>query len=320
MRIAILDDYQDAVRGLDCFALLDGHEVTVLTRPMTEDALVQALAGHDAIVPIRERTAITARLLARLPDLMVISQTGKAGRSLDRAAARARNIAVLEGEGDPTAPAELTWALVMAAYRRIPQYAARLQAGAWQSAAATSAHDGIGRALNGDVLGIWGYGRIGRLVAGYGKAFGMRVVVWGSPASRLRAVEDGHAAAPSKAAFFAQADVLSLHLRLEDATRGIVTAADLARMKPSALLVNTSRAGLIEDGAVEAALRDGPPGTFALDVFDQEPLPASSPLLRAPNVIATPHLGYVEQKSYELYFTSAFRNLVDFFAAAPPDA
>jgi len=310
MRIAILDDYQNLVRGLDCFALLDGHDVTVFDKPMTGDALAGALAGVDALVPIRERTRIDDALLARLPTLKVISQTGKAGAHLDVAAATARGIAVLEGEGDPVAPAELTWALVMAAYRRIPQYVARLQAGVWQSDAVHGGAESIGRALHGDVLGIWGYGRIGRLVAGYGKAFGMQVLVWGSEAGRQRAAADGCLVADSRAGFFEQADVISLHLRLHDATQGIVGFGDLARMKPTALLVNTSRAGLIETGAIERALERGRPGLFALDVFEHEPLPADSPLLQHPRVLATPHLGYVERQSYALYFGSAFRNLL----------
>ncbi|MCD9096761.1 D-2-hydroxyacid dehydrogenase family protein [Luteimonas fraxinea] len=315
MRVAILDDYQDAVRRLDCFQLLDGHDVTVFNQTLDGDALADALAGFDALVLIRERTHIAAALLARLPALKVISQTGKAGRHIDLAAAAARGITVLEGEGDPTAPAELTWALVMAAYRRVPQYVAQLQTGVWQSSTTQPGHERIGRTLHGDVLGIWGYGKIGRRVAGYGKAFGMQVLVWGRAGSQERAVADGCTVAESREAFFEQADVLSLHLRLDDATRGIVTGDDLARMKPTALLVNTSRAELIEAGAVERALQAGRPGLWALDVFEQEPLPATSPLLHNDALIATPHLGYVEQKSYELYFASAFRNLLDFFAA-----
>lgn len=316
MRIAILDDYQNLVRGLDCFALLDGHDVTVFDRPMTGDALADALAGFDALVLIRERTRLDDALLARLPTLDVISQTGKAGAHLDVAAAKARGIAVLEGEGDPTAPAELTWALVMAAYRRIPQYVSRLQSGVWQSDAVLGGPESIGRALHGDVLGIWGYGRIGQRVAAYGKAFGMQVLVWGSEAGRQRAAADRCLVADSQAAFFEQADVISLHLRLHEATQGIVGVDDLARMKPTALLVNASRAGLVQPGAIERALELGRPGQFALDVFEHEPLPADSPLLHHPRVLATPHLGYVERQSYELYFGSAFRNLLAWAATA----
>lgn len=316
MRIAILDDYQNLVRGLDCFALLDGHDVTVFDRPMTGDALADALAGFDALVLIRERTRLDDALLARLPTLDVISQTGKAGAHLDVAAAKARGIAVLEGEGDPTAPAELTWALVMAAYRRIPQYVSRLQSGVWQSDAVLGGPESIGRALHGDVLGIWGYGRIGQRVAAYGKAFGMQVLVWGSEAGRQRAAADRCLVADTQAAFFEQADVISLHLRLHEATQGIVGVDDLARMKPTALLVNASRAGLVQPGAIERALELGRPGQFALDVFEHEPLPADSPLLHHPRVLATPHLGYVERQSYELYFGSAFRNLLAWTATA----
>ena len=305
MKVAILDDYQDAVRALDCFRLLDGHDVTVFNRPLEGDALADALAGFDALVLIRERTRIDEALLVRLPALQVITQTGKAGRHIYLDAAARRGVTVLEGEGDPTAPAELTWALVMAAYRRVPQYVAQLQAGVWQSSATQGGPERIGRTLRGDVLAIWGYGKIGRRVAGYGQAFGMQVLVWGSDESRQKAATDGHVAAASREAFFEQADVLSLHLRLDDATRGIVTADDLGRMKPTALLVNTSRAELIQSGALAHALQTGRPGFWALDVFDQEPLPATSPLLRNDAVIATPHLGYVEQTSYELYFSSA---------------
>jgi D-3-phosphoglycerate dehydrogenase / 2-oxoglutarate reductase len=314
MKIAILDDYQDAVRGLACFSLLDGHEVDVFTGPMNEDELAERLAHHDAVVLIRERTHITASLLARLPRLKLISQTGKVSGNVDMAEAERRGVTVMEGTGDPTAPAELTWALVMAAYRRIPQYVAHMKAGRWQMSSAERVHNGIGRAVKGDVLGIWGYGKIGQRVARYARAFEMDVVIWGREASREKALADGYRAAASKEAFFEQADIISLHLRLNDATRGIVKATDLARMKPTALLVNTSRSELIEHGALQAALTQGKPGFAALDVFDHEPTDPADPLLQMDNVVATPHLGYVEQKGYELYFSAALRNVVDFAA------
>ncbi len=318
MKIAILDDYQDSVRRLDCFRVLDGHEVTAFNNSARGlGQLAARLAPFDALVLIRERTALPRALLEKLPNLKLISQTGKLAGHVDVAAATERGVAIVEGVSDPTAPAELTWALIMAATRKIPQYAANLRDGLWQTASVMPELNMLGTALKGRTLAIWGYGRIGKLVAGYGKAFGMRVVIWGREASRVAAERDGYQAAASREAFFAEADVLSLQLRLNDATRGIVTAADLMRMKPSALFVNTSRAELVADGALEFALRTGQPGYAALDVFENEPLPADSPLLRYANVLATPHLGYVEKDSYELYFGAAFRNIVDFAAGRP---
>ncbi len=318
MKIAILDDYQDAVRGLDSFKLLDGHDVKVFnnsTRGLGQLAI--RLAPYDALVLIRERTALPRALLAKLPNLKLISQTGKVSGHVDVAAATERRIAIAEGVGSPVAPAELTWALVMAASRKIVPYAAHLKDGVWQAASSNPALNGLGRVLRGRTLAIWGYGKIGRLVAGYGKAFGMQVMVWGSEASRQAAVADGFAAAATRAEFFERADVLSLHLRLNEATRALVTAQDLARMKPDALFVNTSRAELVADGALEAALKLGRPGSAALDVFASEPLEADAPLLRIPTVLATPHLGYVEQDSYEMYFRAAFQNIVNFAAGKP---
>jgi D-3-phosphoglycerate dehydrogenase len=326
MKIAILDDYQDAVRSLDCFRLLDGHEVKVFassTKGLGQLAI--RLAPFDALVLIRERTAFPRALLAKLPKLKLISQTGKVSGHVDVAAATEHGIAIAEGVGSPVAPAELTWALIMAASRRIVPYAGNLKDGLWQTASSNPQLNGLGRVLKGRTLGIWSYGKIGKLVAGYGKAFGMNVMVWGSEQSRAAAQADGFTAAASREAFFAQADVLSLHLRLVDATRGLVTADDLARMKPDALFVNTSRAELVAEGALEAALRHGRPGWAALDVFTTEPLPADAPLLRMPTVLATPHLGYVEKDSYEMYFRAAFENVVSFANGNPanilnPDA
>ncbi|MDB5761936.1 MAG: 3-phosphoglycerate dehydrogenase [Herminiimonas sp.] len=318
MKIAILDDYQDCVRHLDCIRLLNGHQVKVFTNSARGvGQLAIRLAEFDALVLIRERTSLPKALLDKLPNLKLISQTGKVSGHIDVAAAAARGIAIVEGIGDPTAPAELTWALIMAASRRITQYAANLKDGVWQTVSTSPERNGLGVALKGRTLGIWGYGKIGRMIAGYGKAFGMKVVIWGRDASRELAVRDGYQAAASKDAFFSEADVISLHLRLNDATKGIVGAADLARMKPTALFVNTSRAELVEEGALEAALKKGCPGYAALDVFETEPLPADSPLLRMENVVATPHLGYVEKDGYELYFRTAFQNVVDFANGAP---
>ena len=318
MKIAILDDYQDSVRQLDCFKMLDGHDVKVFTNSVRgAGQLVARLTPFEAVVLIRERTVFNKALLEKLPALKLISQTGKVSGHVDVAAATAQRIAIVEGVGDPTAPAELTWALLMAAARRVPQYTSNLKAGLWQQVSIAPERNSIGVALKGRTLGIWGYGKIGRMVAGYGKAFGMKVVVWGRDASRTQAQQDGYAAAASKEEFFATADFVSVHLRLNDATRGIVTAADLAHMKPTATFINTSRAELVAEGALEAALQQGRPGFAGLDVFETEPLPQDSPLLRMDNVVATPHLGYVEKDGYELYFRAAFQNIVDFANGAP---
>ncbi|HEU4851803.1 MAG TPA: D-2-hydroxyacid dehydrogenase family protein [Telluria sp.] len=318
MNIAILDDYQDKVRYLDAFRHISAHQVRIFNNSTKGvGQLAIRLAPFEALVLIRERTAITRALLERLPNLKLISQTGKVAGHIDVEACTARGVAIAEGTGSPVAPAELTWALIMASQRRIVQYANNLREGLWQTASVNPELNGLGLALHGRKLAVWGYGKIGRLVAGYGKAFGMRVLVWGSEASRAAAMADGFEAAPSREDFFGQADVLTLHLRLNDATRGIVTAADLARMKASSLFVNTSRAQLVEEGALEAALQRGHPGRAALDVFENEPLPANSPLLRIRTVLATPHLGYVEQDSYEMYFDAALRNVAAFAAGAP---
>ena len=315
MKIAILDDYQNATPSLKSFELLANHEVKVFnstTRGLGQLAI--RLQPYDALVLIRERTAFNQALLSKLPNLKLISQTGKLAGHVDVAAATELGIAIAEGIGSPTAPSELTWALIMAAARKIVPYANNLKDGLWQTASINPELNGLGFVLKGRTLGIWGYGKIGQTVAGYGRAFGMKVVVWGSQASRDKALADGYQAAASREAFFEQVNVLSLHLRLNDATRGIVTAEDLARMRPDALFVNTSRAELVQPDALEQALQKGRPGYAALDVFASEPLAADSPLLRIPTVLATPHLGYVEQDSYELYFQYAFQNVVDFAA------
>jgi len=318
MKIAILDDYQDAARTLDCYSLLDGHEVKVFTNSTRGlGQLAIRLAPYDALVLIRERTALSAALLAKLPNLKLISQTGKVAGHIDVAAATRRGIAIAEGAGSPVAPAELTWALIMAASRKLVPYASNLKEGLWQIASINQPFNGLGRVLKGRTLAIWGYGKIGRMVAGYAEAFGMTVLVWGSAASRAAAQADGREAADSRASFFARADVLTLHLRLAEGTRGIVSADDLARMKPDALFVNTSRAELVAEGALEDGLKKGHPGTAALDVFTSEPLPLDSVLLKMPMVLATPHLGYVEKDSYELYFGAAFANVVNFSAGKP---
>lgn len=312
MRIAIPDDYQDCVRGLACFAKLAGHEVTVFHDTLSDiDALAERLQDFDALVLTRERTRITAQLLERLPRLRIISQTGKLAAHVDLAACTARGVAVAEGQGAGAATAELTWALLLASRRHLVEEVGRLRAGLWQG------H--LGQQLFGQRLGIWSYGRIGSQVARYGRAFGMQVWVWGREASTAAARADGFEVAPSREAFFAQSDAICLHVRLLPQTRGLVTRADLARMKPDAVLVNTSRAELVEDGALVDALRAGRPGFAAVDVFEQdlEPLHGPHPLLDLPNALCTPHIGYVERDNYEAYFGMAFDNIVAFANGQP---
>ncbi|WP_235039959.1 D-2-hydroxyacid dehydrogenase family protein [Vreelandella profundi] len=302
MKIAIPDDYQGCVHDLDAFRQLEGHDVTVYHDTLTDvDALSARLKDAEALVLIRERTPITAALLERLPNLKVISQTGGGAAHVDMAACRRHGVTVMAGTGSPNAAAELTWGLVLAAMRHIPAEVENLKAGRWQRT--------LGTGLKGRTLGIFGYGKIGSLVARYGQAFDMKVLVWGRESTRQRAIEAGLDVAKSQADFFQRADVLSLHLRLNDDTRGIVTAESLAQMKPTSLLVNTSRSQLLASQALEQALRAGRPGQAAIDVFDAEPVVTSS-LLELPNLVATPHLGYVEKDSYELYFGDAFSNLL----------
>ncbi len=322
MNIVILDDYQDAVRKLPCAAKLETWPAKVYTNTVKGlGQLSVRLRDADVIVLIRERTHITRQLIEKLPRLRMISQTGRVGGHVDIDACTEYGIAVAEGVGSPIAPAELTWALIMAAMRRLPQYIGNLKHGAWQQsglkAASMPPNFGIGQVLRGKTLGIWGYGRIGQLVAGYGRAFGMRVLIWGSDASRARAVADGYIAAPSQETFFAESDVLSLHLRLTDTTRAIVRLEDLSRMKPTSLLVNTSRAELIAPDSLVSALNRGHPGMAAVDVFESEPILQGHALLRLENCICTPHIGYVEQDSYQQYFSSAFDNVSNFLRGTP---
>lgn len=330
MNIIILDDYQDAVRKLKCASKLDGLNAKVYTNTVKGTGQLSVrLRDAEILVLIRERTHFSRALLEKLPKLRLICQTGKVGPHIDVDACTKLGIAVAEGVGSPVATAELTWALVMAAARRLPQYIGNLKHGAWQQSGLKSAsmptNFGLGTQLKGKTLGIWGYGYIGQLVAGYGKAFGMHVTVWGSEESRLKAAADGCVPAPSRQAFFEASDVLSLHLRLSDDTRGLIKLEDLSHMKPTALLVNTSRAELIEEGALVAALNRGRPGMAAVDVFESEPILQGHPLLRLENAVCTPHIGFVEIDSYEQYFNSAFDNLLSFIAGSPvnivnPDA
>ena len=321
MKIAILDDYQDVVRRLDCFSKLQGHEVTVWNDHSKDvDVLAQRLKDTEALVLIRERTPIRAPLIERLPKLKLISHHSVYPH-IDVEACTRQGVVLCSNlhPGQPSyATAELTWGLIIAAMRNIPQEVAALKAGRWQST--------VGQGLRGKTLGVYGYGRIGAVIAGYGKAFGMKVLVWAREASLARARADGYAAARSKEAFFEDSDVISLHLRLIAETRGIVSAADLARMKPTALIVNTSRAGLIEPGALEQALQRGRPGMAAVDVFEEEPvLGANHPLLKLDNALCTPHIGYVERAGYERIFGSIFDQIIAYAGGKPvnvinPDA
>jgi D-3-phosphoglycerate dehydrogenase len=322
MNVVILDDYQDAVRKLQCASKLEAYPAKVYTNTVKGiGQLSVRLRDADIIVLIRERTQITRQLVEKLPRLRLIAQTGRVGSHVDLEACSERGIGVAEGVGSPVAPAELTWALIMAAMRRLPQYISTLKHGGWQQSGMKSAsmppNFGLGMVLKGKTLGIWGYGKIGQLVAGYGKAFGMKVLVWGRQAAREKAAADGHQAASSSDELFAQSDVLSLHLRLNEETTGIVTLEDLGRMKPTALLVNTSRAELVAPEALIAALNRGRPGMAAIDVFESEPILQGHALLRLENCICTPHIGYVELDSYELYFGAAFDNVVNFIRGTP---
>jgi D-3-phosphoglycerate dehydrogenase len=313
MNIIILDDYQDAVRKLKCATLMEPLNAKVFTNTVKGiGQLSVRLRDAEVLVLIRERTQFPKQLLEKLPKLKLISQTGKVGSHIDVETCTRMGIAIAEGVGSPVAPAELTWALIMAAMRRLPQYIGTLKHGAWQQSGLKSAsmlpNFGIGMVLKGKTLGIWGYGKIGQMVAGYGRAFGMEVMIWGSEGARERAVKDGHTAAPDCETFFGSADVLTLHLRLLDSTRGIVKLDEL-----------------IEEGALVSALNRGRPGMAAVDVFESEPILQGHPLLRLENAVCTPHIGYVEQDSYELYFRAAFENIVNFINGTPtnilnPDA
>jgi D-3-phosphoglycerate dehydrogenase / 2-oxoglutarate reductase len=313
MMISILDDYHDTLRTLDCFTKLSGHDVEVWNDHVQDvDALAERLRETEALVLIRERTEIRAPLLHRLPELRLISQRSVYPH-IDVDACTELGVVVSSSmhPGTPSyATAELTWTLVLAALRQLPQQVAALKAGTWQA--------GLGHTLRGKTLGVYGYGRIGSVVAGYGEAFGMDVWVWARSSSRERARDDGYSVAPTKEAFFSECDVISLHMRLVDATRGIVTSGDLGRMKPTALLVNTSRAPLIEHGALVAALRSGRPGMAAVDVYEEEPvLDARHPLLAMENVVCTPHIGYVTRDEYEVQFSDVFDQIVAYAAGTP---
>ena len=313
VRITILDDYFDTLRTLSCFRKLDGHQVDIWTDHVQKtDARAERLKDTEVLVLIRERTEIRAPLLERLDKLRLISQRSVYPH-IDIAACTRAGVIVSSGLHADTpsyATAELTWALILAAMRQLPQQMRSLRAGTWQM--------GIGHTLRGKTLGIHGYGRIGRTVASYGEAFGMRVLVWARQPSLVRARTDGHDVAPSSEAFYEQCDVVSLHMRLVPETRGIVTAADLGRMQPAALLVNTSRAALIEPGALVEALRTGRPGMAAVDVYEEEPVrDAHHPLITMDNVVCTPHIGYVTRDEYEIQFSDVFEQILAYAQGQP---
>ena len=313
MKISILDDYHDTIRTLQCFPKLAEHDITIWNDHVQDtDALAERLRDTEVLVLIRERTKIRAPLLERLHNLKLISQRSVYPH-IDIDACTRRGVIVSSNQhpGSPSyATAELTWGLVLAAMRQIPQQMSALKQGKWQT--------GVGSTLRGKTLGIYSYGRIGRAVAGYGRAFGMNVSVWAREASLARARADGYGSAPSKEAFFEECDIVSLHMRLVDATRGVVTAADLARMKSTALLVNTSRAPLIEPGALVNALRAGRPGMAAIDVYEDEPmLDPAHPLLVMENVVCTPHIGYVSRDEYEVQFADIFDQIIAYAAGTP---
>ncbi|TMV94049.1 D-2-hydroxyacid dehydrogenase family protein [Thioclava sp. BHET1] len=313
MKVHILDDWFDTLRHLPCFKILDGHDVTVWTdHEPDEAALAVRLADADCVVLFRERTKVTRGLLERLPNLRLISQRGT-WPHVDVEACSARGVLLCSntgGDGANFAAAELSFALMLAAMRQLPQQMASVKSGNWQM--------GVGRGLRGRVLGLYGYGRIGRAVADYARAFGMEVIWWASEAGRARAMADGATVAESRAAFFAQSDIVSLHLRLTPETRGIVTAEDLAQMSPRSVLVNTSRAGLIAPGVLLGALKAGRPGQVAVDVFDREPeTNAADPLLAHPNLIATPHIGYVTEDEFDKQFSDIFAQVKAYAEGAP---
>ena len=312
MKIAVIDDYQDSFRKLECAAKLKGHDVMVFHDTEKDPAkLAERIKDAEALILTQQRTRFPRELAERLPRLKLISQTGRNTNHVDLAACTEKGIAVAAaGTGNPNPTAELTWGIILAALRSIPQEVQRLKDGKWQGS--------VGTGLSGKTLGVYAYGKIGSIVARVGKAFGMRVVCWGREGSTARARQAGFEVAASREAFFAEADVLSIHLPLNAETRGIVKAQDLARMKPTALIVNTSRAPIIEAGALADALKKGRPGRAAVDVYEDEPvLNASHPLIKMDNATCTPHLGYVEQATYESYFGQAIENILAYAAGKP---
>jgi D-3-phosphoglycerate dehydrogenase len=313
MKVHILDDWFDTLRGLPSFARLAGQQVTVWTDHVTdEQALSQRLCEAEALVLFRERTPVTAGLLERLPNLHLISQRSVYPH-VDVPACTANDVLLCSNMHSDTpsyAAAELTWGLILSSMRQIPQQMASLRAGRWQM--------GVGKTLQGRTLGLYGYGRIARAVAGYARAFGMDVLWWASEEGRVRAEADGERVATGRAAFFAACDVVSLHVRLKSATQGIIGPDDFAAMQPGSVFVNTSRAGLVQSGALLKALNAGRPGMAALDVFDIEPLTdPGDPLVSHPNVIATPHIGYVTEDELDLQFADIYDQINAYASGAP---
>ena len=312
MKIAVIDDYQNAFRKLSSYGKLKGHDVIVYTDTEKDPVkLAERLKDAEAVVLTQQRSPFPRAVIERLPNLKLISQTGRNAYHIDIEACTERGIIIsAAGAGKPNPTAELAWGLILAALRHIPEEVQRLKSGEWQKT--------VGTGVFGKTLGVYAYGRIGGQVARVGKAFGMRVTCWGREGSTAKARADGFEVPATREAFFSEADVISLHLPLNKETRGIVTAADLARMKPTALIVNTSRAPIIEPGALVAALKQGRPGRAAVDVYEEEPvLNASHPLIKMENVVCTPHLGYVEEETYEAYYGTAIDHIVAYAAGKP---
>lgn len=311
MKITVLDDYQNTIKNLDCYSLLKDQDVQILHKTEKDpQKLSELLKDTEILVLTRERTEITRELLDLLPNLKLISQTGKISNHLNLKDCTDHNIAVAEGIGSPIAPAELTWALLMNTVRQIPQAIEAMKMGKWQT--------NIGSTVHGKTIGVWGYGKIGQKIAQYANVFGAKVLVWGSENSRNKVVEDGFDSASSKENFFETADIITLHLRLNEATNGIVKENDLLRMKENSILINTARAELIEEGALINALKKGKPTYAGLDVYEEEPIyDTSFELLQMDNVVCTPHLGYVEKNGYELYFGKAFENAINYINGNP---
>lgn len=311
MTITILDDYQNVIRELKCFTALNNQDVQILNSAEKDIAvLAQKLYNTDILVLTRERTEIDAALLSLLPNLKLISQTGKISNHLNLADCTKYKVPVAEGIGSPIAPAELTWALLMNTVRQIPQAIEGMKNGKWQI--------NIGSTIHGKTIGIWGYGKIGQKIAQYAKVFGAKVLIWGSETSREKAVTDGFEKAETKEMFFKTADIVTLHLRLNEKTREVVKESDLLSMKENSVLINTARAELIEKGKLLKCLKMGKPAFVGLDVYEEEPIyDTNFELLKLPNVVCTPHLGYVERNGYELYFGKAFENVMNFIDGNP---
>lgn len=311
MKITILDDYQSAIKDLKCFEILRGQDVQILHQTeKNPQVLAEKIKDTNILVLTRERTEINEALLSLLPNLKLISQTGKISNHLNLSLCTSHKVAVAEGSGSPVAPAELTWALLMNTVRQIPQAIEGMKNGKWQI--------NIGSGIHGKTIGIWGYGKIGKKIAQYGKAFGANILIWGSEQSREKALNDGFEKADSKEMFFQTADIISLHLRLNENTFGIIKERDLMSMKENSTLINTARAELIEEGALLKCLKKGKPAFAGLDVYDEEPIyDRDFELLTLPNVVCTPHLGYVEKNGYELYFSKAFQNVINYINGNP---